>query len=69
MIKLKRLNNKELILNSELIEYIERTPDTIITLVNGNKIVVLETPEEVVDKIVDYKRRIHNYNFNKVTLD
>lgn len=68
MIKLRRLNNSEIILNSELIEYIEETPDTIITLVNGHKIVVLESPEEVIEKVIIFKQKIHNCNFHKERL-
>ena len=65
MIRLSRINNQEIILNSELIEYIEKTPDTIITLVNGHKIVVLENPEEVIKKVIAYKQKIYRCNFNK----
>ena len=65
MIRLRRINNQEVILNSELIEYIEETPDTIITLVNGHKIVVLENPEEVIKKVIAYKQKIYKCNFNK----
>ena len=65
MIRLSRINNQEIILNSELIEYIEKTPDTIITLVNGHKIVVLENPEEVIKKVIAYKQKIYKCNFNK----
>ena len=65
MIRLRRINNQEVILNSELIEYIEEIPDTIITLVNGHKIVVLENPEEVIKKVIAYKQKIYRCNFNK----
>ncbi|SDK45535.1 flagellar FlbD family protein [Natronincola ferrireducens] len=59
MIKVKRLNNSEILLNCELIEIIEETPDTIITLINGHKIVVIESADEVLNKIISYKRRIY----------
>lgn len=68
MIRLRRINNQEVILNSELIEYIEEIPDTIITLVNGHKIVVLENPEEVIKKVIAYKQKIYKCNFNKEIL-
>ncbi len=58
LIKLTRLNGKEYYLNSELIESIESTPDSVITLRDGKKHIALETPEEIVKKIIDYKRRI-----------
>jgi len=58
MIQLKRLNGKEFGLNAELIEQIESTPDTVITLTTGNNIVVQETVEEVIGKVLEYKRNI-----------
>jgi flagellar protein FlbD len=58
MIRLTRLNNRPLVVNSELIKFIENAPDTVITLITGEKIVVLETAEEVIDQIVGYRRRI-----------
>jgi flagellar protein FlbD len=58
MIRLTRLNNRSLVVNSELIKFIENAPDTVITLVSGEKIVVLETAEEVMTRIVEYRRRL-----------
>jgi len=58
MIRLTRLNNRPLVVNSELIKFIENAPDTVITLITGEKIVVLETAEEVMDQIVNYRRRL-----------
>ena len=58
MIWLTRLNNRPLVVNSELIKFIENAPDTVITLVTGEKIVVLESAEEVMTRIVDYRRRL-----------
>ncbi|SNR89712.1 flagellar protein FlbD [Anaerovirgula multivorans] len=62
MIKLRRLNNSEFALNCEAIECIEETPDTIITLSNGHKIVVLESVDQVIEKIINYKRKIHSFH-------
>ncbi|AOY77313.1 flagellar FlbD family protein [Clostridium formicaceticum] len=59
MIKLKRLNHSEVILNCEIIELIEETPDTVITLVNGHKIVVKETADEIIEKVIAFKKKIH----------
>ncbi len=59
MIRLKRLNGKDFVVNCDLIEFIEGTPDTVVTLVSGNKMVVLETVDEVVGKVVEYKRNIN----------
>lgn len=58
MIKLTRLNKEEFFLNCELIETIEKTPDTIVSTINGKKIVVKETIEEIVQKVIQYKRKI-----------
>jgi uncharacterized protein YlzI (FlbEa/FlbD family) len=58
MIWLTRLNNRPLVVNSELIKFIENAPDTVITLVTGEKIVVLEPAEEVMTRIIDYRRRL-----------
>jgi flagellar protein FlbD len=58
MILLTRLNNRPLVVNSDMIKFIENTPDTVITLVSGEKIVVLETVAEVMDEIMTFRRRI-----------
>lgn len=58
MIRLTRLNRVPLVLNSDLIEHIDVTPDTVITLTNGQILRVRETAEEVIDLIVEFRRRI-----------
>jgi flagellar protein FlbD len=58
MIHLTRLNHIPLLLNSDLIEHIEITPDTVITLTTGQKIMVLESAEEVVERVVEFRRSI-----------
>jgi flagellar protein FlbD len=58
MIQLTRLNKRPLVLNSDLIEFIENTPDTVITLVTSEKLVVLETAEEILERIVEFRRRL-----------
>ena len=58
MINLTRLNNTVLTLNSDLIKYVEQNPDTVITLLNGEKILVRETSEQVLDRIIDFRRRL-----------
>ena len=58
MIKLTGLNNEEFILNAEVIEKIETMPETLITLTNGKRYIVLESPELVIKEILDYKRKI-----------
>ncbi|HKL41031.1 MAG TPA: flagellar FlbD family protein [Clostridia bacterium] len=59
MIKLTRFNGNVFVLNDDLIEVIEETPDTIIKLSNDKKIVVKEGVDEVIEKIIKYKRKIH----------
>jgi flagellar protein FlbD len=58
MIHLTRINHVALVLNSDLIEHIESSPDTIITLTNGQKFVVLEPVEDVVHKVIEFRRAI-----------
>jgi flagellar protein FlbD len=57
MIKLSRLNGKEFIVNCDLIEFVESTPDTVITLVTDKKIIVTESIDEVVERIVQYRQK------------
>ncbi len=57
MISVTRLNNQDLVINADLIELVESTPDTIISLTTGKKIMVLESVEGVVDKVMDYRRQ------------
>ncbi len=58
MIRLKKLTGEEYVLNSDLIETIESTPDTVITLTTGKKIVVLDNIENIIQKVIEYKRKI-----------
>lgn len=61
MIKLTGMNNKEFVINAEHIEKVEEMPDTIITLTNGNKYIVLETVDEVIDLVLEYKNKIFTF--------
>lgn len=56
MIKLTRLDGEEFILNADLIKYVEQRPDTFITLTSNDRIVVAETPDEVLRRTMDYQR-------------
>jgi flagellar protein FlbD len=58
MIKLTRLNQIPLFLNSDLIEHIDALPDTIVSLTSGQKFLVTESPEEVVEKIIAFRKLI-----------
>ena len=59
MVRLTKMNKSEFILNTDLIETIEETPDTVITLTNGRKMVVLESAEQIIEQIIEYKRKIY----------
>ena len=58
MINLTGLNKEEFILNAEVIEKIETMPETLITLTNGKRYIVLESTDIVIEKILRYKRKI-----------
>jgi flagellar protein FlbD len=58
MIQLTRLNSQPLVVNSDLIKFVEKAPDTVLTLINGEKIVVREGSDEVLAKIVEFRRGI-----------
>jgi len=58
MIQLTRLNNHPLVVNSDLIKFVEQAPDTVITLVNGDKIVVRERAQDVLDRVVEFRRSV-----------
>jgi len=59
MIALRRLNGQAIMVNADLIESLEATPDTVVTLTSGNKLIVRDRLEEIQGKIIDYKRKIH----------
>jgi flagellar protein FlbD len=59
MISLIRLNGQPLMVNCDLIESVESTPDTVVTLTSGNKLIVRDSMDELQAKIVDFKRKIH----------
>ncbi len=61
MIKLTRLNSSEVVINSDLIEHMEVTPDTVITLTTGEKIVVLEPVDEIINRVIEFKRKIYHH--------
>src|SRR5271163_2741338 len=58
MIQLTRLNNHPLVVNSDLIKFVEQAPDTVITLVNGDKIVVRESAQDVLERVVQFRRSV-----------
>ncbi len=58
MIQLTRLNNHPLVVNSDLIKFVEQAPDTVITLLSGEKIVVRESAQEVLERVVQFRRSV-----------
>ena len=58
MIQLTRLNNHPLVVNSDLIKFVEQAPDTVITLLSGEKIVVRENAHDVLERVVQFRRSV-----------
>lgn len=58
MIQLTRLNNHPLTVNSDLIKFVEQSPDTVITLVTGEKIIVLENAQDVLERVIQFRRSV-----------
>jgi len=56
MIRVIRMNGSELVINAELIEFIEATPDTVLTLTTGKKFVLKDSVQEIIDKVMEYHR-------------
>jgi flagellar protein FlbD len=61
MIRLTRINQVPLVLNSDLIEHVEATPDTVISLTTGQKFMVLESADEVIHRVIEFRRAIANH--------
>jgi flagellar protein FlbD len=58
MIELTRLNGHPIVVNAELLKFVEQNPDTVITLVTGDKLVVREAAPEVMHRVLDYRRKL-----------
>ena len=61
MIRLTRLNGRPFVLNAEQIKTVEETPDTMITLLSGDQVVVRETMEEVIRRALEYARMLRTF--------
>ena len=61
MIAVTRLNSKRMVLNAELIKTVEETPDTLITLINGDRMMVRESMEEIVRRSIEYVRAVRAF--------
>ncbi|MCR4318099.1 MAG: flagellar FlbD family protein [Planctomycetes bacterium] len=66
MIQLTRLNGRMFVLNSELIKFVEQTPDTLITLLTGDKVLVTESLEEVTRKWIEYRRNLRFFDTGQI---
>jgi flagellar protein FlbD len=58
MIRLTKINGTAIVVNAELLEMVESTPDTIVSLSTGKKILVKDTIDEVIQKVVAYKKEV-----------
>ena len=56
MIKLTRLNQSEVVINAEMIEFVEETPDTLISLISGKKVMVTEPVDLIINRVIEYKK-------------
>ena len=61
MILLSRLNKERFYVNCDLIEFMEETPNTVISMMSGRKLVVIENPDQIREQIIGYKRQIFTY--------
>lgn len=61
MIEVTRLKGTKIVINAELIEMVEETPDTVITLTSGKKYIVSESGRDIIGLVVEYKRKIHSF--------
>lgn len=60
MIRITRLNNSELVVNANLIEFVEATPDTVITLTNDRRVVVRESVDDVIVRVIEFLRAVNS---------
>lgn len=58
MIELSRLNGHPIVVNAELLKFVEQNPDTVLTLITGDKLVVRETAPEIIRRVRDYRRSL-----------
>ncbi len=65
MIEVTRFDDKKLMVNAALIEFVQDTPDTVITMTTGRKILVKEKATEIRSLVVDYFRQIHSHHLDR----
>ncbi|MFW6007216.1 MAG: flagellar FlbD family protein [Halanaerobiales bacterium] len=61
MIEVNKINGDKIVINADLIESVQTTPDTIITLTNNKKILVEENVEEIIEKVILYRRKVFSH--------
>ena len=61
MINVTKLNGSEIVVNADLIEFVESTPDTLITLTTGRKVMVLESLDEIIRRSLEYRSRSRSH--------
>ncbi len=69
MIQFTRFNDTVFYVNPDLVETIEETPDTVVTLTTGRKFVVRESAEQIIDMIIAYKQKIFSQGIAVKRLD
>jgi flagellar protein FlbD len=57
MITLSRIDGREIVINADEIEFVEGTHDTTVSLISGKKIIVKDSPREIIDKVIEYKQK------------
>ncbi len=65
MIFVTKMNNEVVLLNNDLIETIEETPDTVVTLTTGKKLIIKESSKEILRRIIEFKIKINNGDYSK----
>lgn len=65
MIFVTKMNSETVLLNNDLIETIEETPDTIVTLTTGKKLIIKESSKEILKRVIDFKIKINSGDYNK----
>ena len=64
MIKLTRLNQSEVVVNADMIEFVEAIPDTIVSLLSGKKLMVSEPVDLVMERVIEYRKRCNEPLFS-----
>jgi flagellar protein FlbD len=58
MIRVTRLDGTSLVVNVDLVQWVEETPDTVLSLASGEKLIVRETPEQIVERALEFRRAL-----------